>query len=232
MSKPKKPHSVTLELKPADKRERKTSNLETEIRQPVDRILTAAKLHVLRRGGLMRVADMPECSKCGATAPPGRPDDTPWLVGSQKISCTGGCELGPRELLEILCPTDKELDDLLAKISVGHAALTRFFVLELQVNTPAEGEAPKRRRAIGTDVIATLARLEPIAGSIVRGVVIDAIDLMAVHQLVRGEGAETLPWCPRIELDYRGELADVHWHGAELSFAERELMRRRARMAV
>jgi hypothetical protein len=222
-------HLITVPLTPAEARERHVEALATEIKQPIARLLPALGFqNPLLRGGLWRVPDVRECPVCGVGVDPDRPADTPWLYGAQKITCVCGCEIGPRELLEIYADTDEKLDAVLAKISVGRTELIRSYVLELRLT--AEGHKPEKyRRAAGTDVTEVLRRLEVTGESTVRGVCVDAIDRLTAETTIRSE--MEIPWCPKIELDHKGGLADVGWHRAAPSGPERELARRR-RVAV
>jgi hypothetical protein len=226
MSEPKA-NSITVDLSAAEARERHIESLATEIRQPIARLLPALGFRSPQMcGGSLRVPGLTTCPACGVTAPADRPGDLPWLVGASTITCEGGCELGVRELLELLCHTDEELDAVLAQITVGRASLTRFYALELRLNEPIGKEPPKWRRAVGRDVLEVLRRLEVDGSSVVRGVVVDAIDMMAAQTALRSESE--IPWCDRLPLDHRGELMRPDWHGAELSQPERELLRRMA----
>jgi hypothetical protein len=218
-----KPHLITVSLTPAEARELHVAALCAEVKQPIQRFVTALGFQSVMRGGQQRVVDVTECPQCGATAPDGRPDLVPWVAGSREIHCTGGCVITPRQLAEIY-------DGVLEKIQAGRPTLSRYYALRLQINTPAEGEEPKWRAAIGADLLATLDRLEPLGDSIVRAVAVDAIDLVTAQAAIRNPATE-IPWHPRLPLNFRGELMDTGWHGAQLTPAERELMRRR-RVAV
>jgi hypothetical protein len=220
-------HLVTVDLSAAEARERHIEALASEIKQPVARVLRALGFRdPLLRGGQWRMADVAKCPTCGVGADPKRPDDAPLLVGAQKVTCVCGCEFDARGLLETFAPTPEKLDAALSQISVGRAELTRFYCLELQTNSPAENEEPKYRRAAGANVIELLRRLEVTGESIVRGVAVDAADMMTAQATIRSEGVQ-IPWRDRLPLDHKGELMDVGWHGAELSRNERELQRRR-----
>ena len=168
---------------------------------------------------------MAVCPVCGEAAPPDRTDLSPWTFGSTTIRCAGGCEIDARGLLELFCKTDQELDAALAKISVGRPQLKRFYCFELLL-IEEQGDTPaKFRRVIGDDMIATLARLEPDKDSTVRGVAVDAPDLLAAQAAVRS--CPKIPWSP-VPLDQRGKLTRLDWHGAAMSQVERELARRMA----
>lgn len=222
-----KTHLITADMSLAQKRELHVESLANEVRQPIERLLPALGFRSPQmRGGMWRVVDVTTCPACGATAPVGRADLVPWTFGSKRILCDNGCELGVRELLDLLCKTDEELDAVLGKIQAGRPSLRRFYVLELRLNEPAEGEEAKWRRAIGDDVTETLRRLEPNGEDTVRAIAVDAADLMAVQTLIRSES--DLPWCDRLPIDHRGRLMRMSWHNAPLSFAERELQRRLA----
>jgi hypothetical protein len=223
-------HLITVPLTPAEARERHVEALATEIKQPIARVLRAVGLREpLLRGGQWRLIDVTECPTCGVGTDPDRPDDTPLLVGAQKVTCVCGCTFDARGLLETFAPTPEKLDAALSQISVGRAELTRFYFFDLQTNSPAEGEAAKYRRAAGTDVTEVLRRLEVSGESVVRAVCVDAIDLLVAQSTIRSD--REIPWRERLPLDHRGELMDVAWHNAPLSRPERELRRRR-QMAV
>lgn len=227
MTKPKTPHLVIVTPKPSEVRERHINALATEIRQSTERVLPALGFRSPQmRGGVWRVIDVPTCPSCGTSAPADRPDLVPWVFGSQRILCDGGCEIGVRELLDLFCKTNREIDAVLLKVQAGRPLLHRYYILELQLSQPAEGEEPKWRRVVSDDVTEALRRLDPSGEDIVRGVAVDATDLMTVQTLVRGESA--IPWRERVPLDHRGRLLNVAWHGAPLSQAERELERRQA----
>jgi hypothetical protein len=214
-----KPHLVTVSLTPAEARELHLAALCATVKQPIQRMLTALGFQSLMRGGQHRIVDVAVCPLCSATAPDERPDLVPWTAGSREIRCDGGCTITPRQLAEIY-------DGVLEKIQVGRPSLGRYYGLQLQINTPAEGEEPKWRTAIGADLLATLDRLEPLGDSVVRACCVDAIDLVTAQAAIRSSTDE-IPWHPRLPLNYKGELTDIAWHGAELSRNERELMRRR-----
>jgi hypothetical protein len=219
-------HLIIVALTPAVARESHVEALANQIRQPIARVLRALGLRdPLLRGGQWRLTDVKECPTCGVGTDPDRPDDTPLLVGAQKVTCVCGCEFDARGLLETFAPTPEKVDAALSQIAVGRAELTRFYFFDLQTNSPAEGETAKYRRAVGTDMIEVLRRLEVTGESIVRGVAVDAIDLLVAQSTIRSD--REIPWHPRLPLDHRGELMDVNWHNAQPSRPELELMRRR-----
>jgi hypothetical protein len=219
-------HLITADIDPAQRRELHINALTTEIKQPLERLLPALGLRSpLMRAGVWRVVDVPACPQCGTSAPMDRSDLVPWVFRSQRVVCDGGCEFGPRELLDLFCKTDQELDAALAKVQAGRPALRRYYVLELRLSE-AVGDTPaKWRRVVGDDVIATLARLELAGDAVVRGVVIDCADMMVAQSIARSD--REIPWHERVPIDFRGRLLDIAWHGAPLSFAERQLQRRR-----
>lgn len=221
----KQPHLITVPLPPEQIRELHIEALCTSVRQPIARVLKAVGLKdPLMRGGSWRLTDVPECPTCGTGADPDRPDNTPLLAGAQKVVCVCGCSFDARGLLEVFAPTPEKLDAALDKISVGRPSLTRHYIFDLQTNTPEGEDLPKHRRAVGDNVTEVLRRLEVTGDSVVRGVVVDAIDAVAAQAALRAES--DVPWHPKVPLDHRGELMDVGWHNAPLSFPERELQRR------
>jgi len=219
-------HLIKVPLTPAEAREHHITALCTSVRMPIARVLPALGFRdPLLRGGQWRLTDVDTCPTCGVGADPDRPDDLPLLVGSSAVVCVCGCELGPRELLEIYADTDEKLDAALSQISVGRQSLARFYFFDLQTSSPGEGETPKYRRAVGSDVLEVLRRLEVTGESTVRAVVIDAADLVVAQSTIRS--ASEIPWHPKLPLNYKGELERVDWHNAPLSRNERELQRRR-----
>ena len=219
-----KPNLIVAALTAAQRREIHINNLANEIKQPLERLLPVLGLRSpLLRGGQWRCADVTVCPVCSAAAPVDQPHLTPWVFGSRQINCEGGCTLGVAELIDLYCTSNKEIDAALDRLSVGRPKLKRYYCLELLLSAAQNDQPAKWRRALGDDPIATLAKLEPDKDSTVRGVAIDAPDLLAAQSAARSD--RELPWGD-VPIDQRGRLMRVDWHGAPLSQVERELQRR------